>query len=170
MEDELKLWTELKQSPYSVAILVFAGVLGYVYFFPKSIEQKQEIYFIATLMFIGWCFERRTKVQSSELSDAQRDKLAAEWEREVKRTQRSLGEYMRLVSPQGRHWREWDERERLRFSEYFQGCELMWLSKLAHEFQMEDRRAWLRKRWECAQWANKDEVPIPNNPELWEMK
>ena len=166
----MKLWTGLKQSPYSVAILVFAGVLGYLYFFPQSIEQKQETYFIATLMFIGWCFERRTKVQTSELSDAQRDKLAAEWEREVNRTQRDLAEYMHLVSAQGKHWREWDERERLRFSEYFQGCELMWLSKLAHEFQIEERRSWLKKRWECAQEADRDEVPIPNNPKLWEMK
>ena len=166
----MKLWTELKQSPYRVATLACLGVLGYLYFFPKSMEQKQEIYFIGTLMFIGWCLERITKVQTSELSDAQRDKLAAEWEQKVIRAQRSLAEYMRLVSPQGRHWREWDEREKLRFSEYFQGCELMWLSKLAHEFQVEDHRAWLRRRWECAQWANKDEVPIPNNPELWEMK
>src|SRR6266566_1886807 len=48
----------------------------------------------------------------------------------------------------------------------FKAAKLMWLVKLSGDFPRDQRREWLRKRWECAE---NQKIEIPSLPELWEI-
>ena len=165
----LKYWMQLKQSPEAVACLVFVAIKIAFYFQEPSMTWRVEVYFGAVLFFCAWCFQKNRNVQTSELSDDQREKFAQLWQREVEGATRDLARYTKLVSTQGRSYREWTDREVEDFREYLAGCYLTYLVKLAHEFKLEDRRVVLKRWWECAD-TDEQAPQIPSTKELWGAK
>ena len=169
MKRMANFWTQLKQSPSAIAFLVFIGAKIMFYVQEPNMTWRLEFYFGAVLFFCAWGFQKSGRdVQTWELSDEQREEFAHRWRREVEYATRKLAEFTKIVSPSGKSFREWTDRERNYFHEHFRECDLVYLADLAQEFKRDKRRVWLKRWWECAADMDDDKVLIPSTKELWE--
>jgi hypothetical protein len=167
----MKVWQKIKepfeQSPRATAFLIVVGIFVVFYFSssPVTLEEENRVYFVAIMVFISWCFERRTK-DVAKLSELEGERLAELWEGRVERAQRDLARDIReyvLYEGDFSTWND-DEEKILRFRKLWQNSQLMRLSKLSEEFKQEEERVWLKRLWEGANLERRSAVDFPKIP------